>query len=197
MTIRKINGVTIDADTLDGDQLSAITTAIATAITNHSDVRTGIHGRVVIRKSADQIVNNSDTLVNDTHLVLPIGANDVWLVKLTLLYNAPSVNSDLKLGFAYPTNCIITWATVYFSTTGSFAWIAQTNPLGTPTVVLLTQTSTSSAPLMIGTLGIQIIAIVANGANAGNINFQWAQNTATAEDTKLLANSILEATRLA
>ena len=39
-------------------------------------------------------------------------------------------------------------------------------------------------------------ACTINGANAGTLIFQWAQNTATVEDTKVLTNSYLIACKL-
>lgn len=41
-------------------------------------------GPTLVRKTADQTVNNSTTLVNDNHLSLAVGANEVWAIFLCL-----------------------------------------------------------------------------------------------------------------
>ena len=45
--------------------------------------------------------------------------------------------------------------------------------------------------------GVVIRAIVINGANAGTLQFQWAQSTAHASNSKILTNSCLIANKLA
>jgi hypothetical protein len=47
-----------------------------------------------------------------------------------------------------------------------------------------------------GTYPICYWAWITVGANAGTMNMRWAQNTATVEDTTMLANSILRLRRL-
>ena len=47
-------------------------------------------------------------------------------------------------------------------------------------------------------VGVMIVinAVVINGATAGNVQLQWAQNTAEVSNTKVLANSCICAVKL-
>ena len=140
----------------------------------------------IVRKTADEIVNNSTTLQNDDHLLLAVGANEVWFINMLLLFES-STASDGKLGWAYPAGCAIRWGHP------NSYWALTVNPT-TP----LTETSTCG----IGGLGAGVLVassswvLIINGATAGNVNLQWAQNTAEASDTKMLTNSSLIAHQL-
>jgi hypothetical protein len=154
-------------------------------------------GPTIVRKTADETVNNSATLQNDDDLLLAIAANEVWLVELYLLQKSPSTTADFKMGWAYPAGCSIYWGVPNLNTTygtGGQYWltVVAAGTIG----AILTEASTLAAASLNGTQGIHITAIVINGATAGTLNFQWAQNTATAEDTKVLANSCLIAHKL-
>jgi hypothetical protein len=157
-------------------------------------------GLTIVRKTADETVNNSKVLQNDDHLLLAIAANEVWLVELVLLIQSVSAGSDFKCGWAYPAGCSIYWGAVaaHKDATEVSDWTtAQDTYVSYAANALLTAASTRSSPGMAGIYGIILKAIVINGATAGNLNFQWAQVTATAEDTKVLANSCLIAHKLA
>ena len=160
-------------------------------------------GPTVVRKTADEIVNNSVSLQNDDHLFFSIGANEVWLVEFTLMGQGAWV-AGIKFGFAYPTGCFMHWGTIgllEFATNNYDygQWITQStfgNAAGIKE--LASETGTMAVGLKSATTvtGIILRAIIINGANAGSVNLQWAQNTATAEDTKLLAGSSLVAFKL-
>jgi hypothetical protein len=142
-------------------------------------------GLTIVRKTADETVNNSTTLQNDDHLLLAIAANEVWLVEAILYYISAGATPDLKVAWALPTG-----ATGFY-----LGWGLGYNDA----VYIVSQSSTYS--LIFGTEWTARIAIVKllviNGATAGNIQLQWAQNTATAENTKMLTNSCLIAHKLA
>ena len=157
-------------------------------------------GPTVVRKTADEIVNNSTTLQNDDHLFIALGANEVWLIEVVLLIESASATSDFQCGWAYPTGCSIKWGAVSAHKDGlevSDWTTAQSGYPGYTVNALFTETSARTSPGMVGIYGIIFKAIVINGATAGNVNFQWAQSTATAEDTKVLTNSYLIAHKLA
>jgi len=152
----------------------------------------------IVRKTADETVNNSNVLQNDDHLLLTIAANEVWLINLFLLWTSPTTGPYLKTGWSYPTGCSIKWgAEVKVASTNSAYWSYIAS--GGSKSALLTETSTLIDILGANAAicGLHLTAIVINGANAGTLNFQWAQGNATAEDTKILANSCLIAHKLA
>jgi len=144
-------------------------------------------------KASDQTINNSTVLVNDNDLVIPIAANDAWVMELFILQTSPSANSDFKVGWAYPVGCAIRWGAVYDHAGGSI-WTGTTNA-STPSAINI---ETTTYVYGSGALqqAIKFIAIVINGANAGNINLQWAQGTATVENTVVNARSCLWALKV-
>jgi hypothetical protein len=132
----------------------------------------------IVRKTADETVNNSDVFQDDNHLLLALGANEVWYIDAFLLTSSASSGTpDLKYNATVPAG-----ATIY---TRSIA----TNATGT-----LAEIESGSGGTFLGDTNVRFKSIhfvVINGANAGNFQLQWAQNTATAEDTKILTNSVL------
>jgi hypothetical protein len=149
-------------------------------------------GPTIVRKTADEIVNNSITLQNDDHLLLAVAANEIWLVELHLLFISASINSDWKFGWAYPSGCSVYWGPFIKTPTYWHTSVTTNAP-----EVLLKETDTISRGSDAVIAGAIFHAIVINGATAGTLNFRWCQNTATVEDTKVLANSCLIAYKLA
>ena len=136
-------------------------------------------GATIVRKSADQTVNNSITLVDDDELLFAVGANEVWDVWLFLRLISDST-PDLKFAFTVPPSGTIIILVAYAS--------LQPQTDGTTAVVLSTSGAAQQYLLHCQYVG---------GATAGNVQFQWAQNTADASDTKVLANSSIIAHKLA
>jgi len=149
-------------------------------------------GAKIVRKTANQTVNNSAVLQNDNHLLFAIAANEVWLVDVYLLITSVSQDSDFKAGWSYPVGCTIKWGSEMNGTANYWT------PVGTAAIpnAIRTEALTFTGGSGASTYASHYIAIVINGANAGNINFQWAQNTATVEDTIVLLNSCLIANKL-
>lgn len=134
-----------------------------------------------IRKTADQAVNNSETVVNCTDLALPVGISEVFAVFLFLKHTTVSATPDLKIAFTVPTNGVFTWIT---------------DPTAHPSVgVNTTSEVTIYSPT--GEHNAPLWGVYVGGDTAGNLQLKFAQETATSEDTKILANSYLTATKLA
>lgn len=127
----------------------------------------------LVRKTADETVNNSTVLQNDDELLMPMAANEKWLISLYIIMSGHAA-SDFKVTFTTPVA-----ATGYYCMAGQghniYAFAA-------PRTVNLAGTNTYY---------FDFTAVVINGVNAGNLQFQWCQNTAVAEDTKVLLNSVL------
>lgn len=161
---------------------------------SYIDVAGGV-SETVIRKAADETVNNSATLQNDDHLVLPVAANETWQFELWLLLSSSSGSAaDWKFGWTVPASTTMFWgspsanaATNQFVTVGVAATpVALTSESGTVT-------SGSDAV----TNGVILRGWIRVAGTAGNVQFQWAQNTATAVDNKVLKDSVLIARRIA
>jgi hypothetical protein len=145
---------------------------------------------LIARKTADQSVTSSTVLVDCTTLGLPVAANEVWQCDWSVVYQA-GTTGDLKLGFTFPT-------------AGEVIFDAQAWPDSGGTLNLSTfyaTTSPTTARTFFGdganrhTLGIR--GIYVNGANAGTVQLQFAQNTSDGSATTTKANSTLWAVRLA
>lgn len=136
---------------------------------------TGFSSIELVRKSADETVNNSSTLQNDDTLLVSLAANENVHFTMYLRINS-GTTPDFQYAFTVPTA----------ATVGHNFWFG-TNPVD--------ETQGSGTPEVVATTGndqsFVVQGFVANGANAGNLQLQWAQSIANASDTKVLANSYL------
>lgn len=134
-------------------------------------------------KSADQSVASSTSLVDCTDLSFSIGANEVWMGYIMPIM-AAGTSGGVKWAFTLPASCV-----GRIRTTGgnSFANasvdIDVTAGLG---VTGIHQTST----FYIGYFNIT------NGANAGTVQFRFAQNASNGTNTTVSKNSQLVAWRV-
>jgi hypothetical protein len=138
---------------------------------------------LLVRKTADETVNNSNVLQNDDELLFAVAANEIWEFTIYVIYDS-GATPDFKHNLTGPVASAIyehdtglTVAAAAAITVGAAAWIGY--GAGSPA------------------LGLIIRGIIVNGANAGNLQLQWAQNTADASDTKVKANSCIIAFKLA
>jgi len=150
-----------------------------------ADIAAGYSLPTIIRKTSDETVNNSTALQNDDELTFAIGANEVWDVTLTLLFNTPA-NADIKIGFAHPVGCVFFGASARRDANNA----VQVGSVGEASVIDYNGTATPTCQGMIR-------FVVVNGANAGNFVIQWAQYVAQVADTKVLTNSYLVLNRIA
>lgn len=149
---------------------------------------------LLARKSADQIVNNSTTLVNDTHLVFPVAASEVWMFNTWLMFDG-SATPDIKFHWTVPSSATMKWAPIGSDDASNFAsWGAALNPA----LALLTESTTINfSTIGVGTtMGLGFAAIATIAGVAGNVQLQWAQNFANATDTIVRANSCIIGCRL-
>lgn len=133
-------------------------------------------------KASNQSVTNSTVLVNDSDLLWSIGANETWLFRLHIHFLAAIKTTGIQLNLSVPAGAsghndafIVTDAT-----SGNENYIVD-GAVG------------STLNIATGNLGggaanghVTLIGFVANGANAGTAQLQWAQSTASL--TALTAN---------
>lgn len=129
----------------------------------------------IVRKTADQTVNNSTVLVNDTHLVLPVLANEVWEFTLRLRIYSPSATPDVKYDFTIPVAGVLNIATQFSQT----AYNVEVDG----TVEAVAEGGLNSY--------VMLKYLYIGGVNPGDVQFRWAQNVATVEDTKILLGSFI------
>lgn len=141
-------------------------------------VRTG--GKV--RKAADETVNNSANLQNDDALLFTPAVNSAYHVKF-IVFLITGGTPDFKWAVTVPAGAEFAGVSNYVG--------KDANAITTGVAAEAFGTSTTTNQVL------TIEGILTMGATAGNCQFQWAQNTATAEDTKVLTNSLLFYERIA
>jgi hypothetical protein len=157
----------------------------------------GYSNPIIVRKLADETVNNSAVLQDDDHLLLPVVANARYIFEIQLLLSSPNGTADWKFGWTFPTGTTMFWG-------------AQVVGTGSTTLVQFGAAFDSQAPTTLWdqatvaaiggaaiTGGFHARGVIRAGGTAGNVKLQWAQNTANASDSKLLADSVLIAHRIA
>lgn len=166
---------------LDLDQgTQAVYDKIATDIGTHADLLTGLHGIIKALKTSDQTITTSTTLTNATELLFAGVVNAVYSVFLLFRFNAHA-DPDLKWAFSVPSGATIVsrpaWELPYEARDATSA------------------KSETDAPGVDATIILHFLVVMST--NAGNIQFQFAQNASSAEDTKVLADSFIIAHKLA
>ncbi len=135
---------------------------------------------VAVVKTGDETVNNSDTLQNDNELTLSVGANTVWFIVLYLKCHSGTV-PGIKFAFTVPSGGAIYYAHSIFAS-------GATPDNGTEIdITSSTSLTTSGNATDVHVLFHRYVG----GANAGNVQLQWAQSTAETSDTKVLTGSFI------
>lgn len=152
-----------------------------------------VTGPTTVFKAADETVNNSTTLQDDDDLLLAVGANEVWAFELLLHATSNSSSTGFKFDFAIPSGAAgfhITHADGNNAGVDGEPETFVVNNLATDVSVT---TSTTDPDFRV----ILIKGTIDTAGTAGNMQFRWAQNTATAEDTTVKAGSWLIGHKLA
>ena len=136
----------------------------------------------VVRKTADEIVNNSAAFQDDDHLLFGIGASETWVFRFTLYFTSVTATPDSKVTVTAPTG-----ATCDFALKDTEAAVVQ------PRVTTCGTTSGATAIAAGATDVFELVGTVVNSTTTGNVTMQWAQNTATAENTTLFQGSYVTA----
>lgn len=131
-------------------------------------------------KAASETVNNSATMQNDDDLFFDVEANEDWLFYFWLSL-ALKVASDFKYQFAVPAASDGRRSDYYNG--------GELNAVGLTNSQSLVAPDTNIRALLIH-------GVYEGGANAGNVQLQWAQDTAVAEDTIVRAHSHMWAKRI-
>jgi hypothetical protein len=131
---------------------------------------------------ANQIVNNSSTLVDVPQLKLNVDAYERVLFRVNLFYNT-ATGADFKYQVAVPGS-----PTLYRQLTEGMA--------PDDTAFDLAVATSSAAVSILGAANtngfLRVTGVLVNGANAGTLQFKFAQDAATASDTTVYAGSFLE-----
>ena len=140
----------------------------------------------VIPKIADQTVNNSIVMVNDTHLLFAVGANEVWVCEAFIIFITEAA-ADIDIAWTVPA-------------------LAEIRKFDADDIGPLTGNIALNWHDAKGVINLNVGARVnyvywakllyIGGANAGNVQLQWAQSVADVSDTIVLENSYLRAVKI-
>lgn len=158
--------------------------------THIRDNELALDQHLIVRKTSNQTVTSSTVLVNDTALVLPVSANEIWKFEFHVIATGASTG-DIKIAFTFPAG-------------GDFsAHLAADDSTGTPVVGQWGTTSSPTAARNFGMNGaavkyvFPIVGTFYNGGTGGNVTLQWAQNASDVTATTVYANSTLWGVKLA
>lgn len=129
------------------------------------------------------------TLQNDDELIIPLQANESYVIDGFLFMYASNASPDCKIAFTVPSGATMTLG--YHANSGD-------NNTNIGTDILITSGTASTAIKSSGGATkenpIFISGCVVMGATAGNLTLQWAQNNNTAAQTVTVKeNSYLRA----
>lgn len=147
----------------------------------------------VVVAAADQIVNNSIALVDDTALLFPLLANGLYVVELHAAFLSASASSDLLLSWSVPAGT--TGGRFHFGATATAASFTD-NQITRGQVRSQTLTGNISSQAGTSDQSVNEILSLIVGATPGNVTFRFAQNTATVADTTRLSDSFMRVTRV-
>lgn len=172
------------------------TTDIFETVNAAGIVRNLLQSQFVL-KSTDETVNNSLTLQDDDELLLPnLEINSTYLVRSMLIYTSVTATPDLKLAFTIPTSSTWKW-------TPRCLQVGATTANDNINFGLLTgtaNTGSNPAGTIVTANGTTVafpIGILRTAGTAGTLRLQWAQNTQTAENTTVKADSWIMAEKVA
>ncbi len=137
-------------------------------------------GGTFVYKASDESVNNSNTVQDDDDLKFTVGTNELWIFQV-YVHVTDTTTANIKLTFTGPASSTAVWSRhPGFGITDTFA----------PSVprALTTELSSEADDRIHYLLGS-----IDTAGTSGTLQFQWAQVTATANDTTVKAGSWLTA----
>jgi len=137
---------------------------------------------LIVRKLSDESVTSNTTPQPDNELILPVGANEMWITEWYILMLAGG--GDFNYRFSFPSGGTLAFLADVQETGGTYTnrtLTATTSPTST-------QSSTgAAAPAKV----IPVRGVYINGGTAGSVTLEWVQNTSNAAATTVKANSTL------
>lgn len=129
----------------------------------------------VVKKTADQIVTNSTTLVNDTELKYPVVEFYSYYFECLVDFTS-GTTADIKLAFTVPTGAVLRWGpanSIKVDTAGAVVVQGQETSSGTAVVFGYAAGGNRQQILLKG-------YVECSAGESGFLQLQFAQNTASA-----------------
>ena len=144
-----------------------------------------LHDRVLIVKASDEVRNNNSTMnsgANDTELLFDVGLNETWAFLFVLFTISATTTPDMQIQLkdgvplAGPMEAGLRYAGSTDEQISAFSDIINVGINATARAIIIDGLVTATT--------------------AGQLKLRWAQQVATAEDTKILAGSFLRAEKV-
>lgn len=150
-------------------------------------------GYSYVRKTADETVNNTDTLQPDDHLLFSVEANAIYEFELVLVIVCNSATADWKFNWTVPSGTTMLWG---FTGEGTNPWPGGSH-LTSAAALESASTEVTGGGASHGNPSGRIgRGIITSGSTAGTVTLQWAQNTPTVVDNTVKANSFIKYRRI-
>jgi hypothetical protein len=147
---------------------------------------------VTVLKTASQSVG-SETMTDDDHLKLPVGADQQWLIRLMVAASG-HLNGDIKTNWSIPPGAsgrkFVLGPQLDMASGGRLNTSVRLNVLNWDTENRY-GTETNGTAIVIREEGV-----LETGSEAGEAIFRWAQNTAHSTATSVLSGSYISAQRI-
>lgn len=153
-------------------------------------------GRIIVKPTTES-VTSSTVLQNDNDFAFSVVANATYVLDGYLLYDgATDPAGGLKMQFTVPSGATF-FAWTNFGTNGDITGSTLTE------YNVVSEDAGTGSPRSIGTLTTAVArltcqprASLINGANAGTLQFLWAQGASNATATRVLQGSWMRLTRV-
>ena len=171
------------APTTNGQMLSATTGGVMSWTDPTSMVSTGVQ---FVRKSADEVVTSSTALQADDHLTVSIPANQTYEFDIVMYVTTNNAtNGGMQFTVVSPAG-----STVFLSS-------SKTSTANVGEGIITASGATDNISSLTTTLNKVILkGYVANAGTAGSVTVQWAQQSSSANETRVKVGSYLKATRV-
>ena len=127
-------------------------------------------------RTADQS-STTTTLANDDTLFFAVLANEVWLIETHLLIDS-NATAGFKCTWTVPGGASIKWGGQMDLSGANIMWMGDTSN-SSNALKNATETQTYASPAAGNIWGVTIRGIATVAGTAGNVQFQWAQGTAS------------------
>jgi hypothetical protein len=145
-------------------------------------------GQIVTkRKIADQSISSSTVLANDSDLLFSIAANEEWLVQFQISISGTLGSTGIKVAVTTPTGATLEADAMYMGGSVSTTLSGRSSVSGTPFLNFVPADSTAV---------VNGFVWILNGATAGTLNLQFAQNLSNAIALTFRKGSFMQATRI-
>lgn len=145
-------------------------------------------GWTTVTKTADETITSDSTLSDDATLKFSVSANTKYRFRFNVFFKT-GATADFKYALTGPASPTI--LAVRMSVCAAFGSVVNYRSMGQYSDTA--QSLLGSPASAVNEGGFVILeGVLHNGANAGTVAFQWAQDTSDAGSTSVLAGSTLE-----